>query len=80
MITLVNFYSYSGCSGSLHEMLVAQSSTGIRESTLYTRESLFGNYFSKRSLKRAKKRLLRKLKKKTGKPHTEMKTTMERPF
>ena len=78
MVTLVNYYSYSGCSGDLQEMLVGVSSTGIKEYTLYTRVSLFGNYFANLSLKRAKKRLLKKLKKTTGKIHTEMEQEIER--
>ena len=68
MITLVNFYSYNGMAGDLQELLVGVSSTGIRESTLYTRTGLFKNY----CLKRAKKRLFKQLKKKTGLEHKEI--------
>ena len=68
MVTLVNFYSYNGMAGDLHELLVGVSSTGIRESTLYTRTGLFKNYY----LKRAKKRVFKQLKHKTGLEHQEI--------
>jgi len=54
--------------GDLQELLIAESSTGIRETTLYTRVGMFSNY----SAKRAKKRLLKKLKKSTGLEHKEL--------
>jgi hypothetical protein len=72
MVSLVNFYSYCGCAGDLQEMLVAVSSTGTKEYTLYTRVGLFSGI----SKKLAKKRLLKKLKTKTGNIHREIKTSV----
>lgn len=69
MVVLVKFYSYCGMVGELEEMLIAESSTGVRETTLYTRVGMFSNY----STKRAKKRLLKRLRKRTGLEHNIMK-------
>lgn len=66
MVALVNFCSFCGCAGDSHELLIANSSTGKEETTLYYRHNTW-------SAKRAKKRLLKRLKKSTGKVHYEVK-------
>jgi hypothetical protein len=55
----INFRTYNGLAGDFHELLIAETDCGIKESVLFDRTSLFGLSFYF-----ARKKLIRRIKNK----------------
>jgi|AntDeeMinimDraft_6_1070357.scaffolds.fasta_scaffold08202_4 hypothetical protein len=63
----VSFRTYCGEAGSLDELLIAESESGVEESTFIPRTGWFRHY----RMRLAKKKLLKRLELVTGKKHVE---------